>query len=64
MALTAKRAHCVAAALNALDEMDAMHGLRIHFDMLGLLLVDADDTIVCRVEYDAAIGQFIAKEAY
>lgn len=64
MALTAKRAHCVAAALNALDEMDAMHGLRVKSDMLGLILVDADHTTVCRVDHDAAIGQFIAKEAY
>jgi len=64
MALTAKRAHCVAAALNALDEMDAMHGLRVQSDMLGPLLVDADDTTVCRVGYDADLGAHLAREAY
>ena len=64
MALTAKRAHSVAAALNALDEMDAMHGLRVQSDMLGLILVDADYTTVCRVDYDADLGAHVAREAY
>ena len=64
MAWTAQRAKQVACSLQALNDMTTMHGLRVKDDVLGIVLVDADDTTVCRLDYDATLGQFIAREAY